>query len=177
MNNCNKCYYNSYLHDRYIINSNRIKIKYKKLKDILKLNVFYNKNEHDILNRLKLLINKIKSFVFYYKSDYCLYYYCYCCLNNCLFDYSDYIYYNKQIINKYSYNYYCYKLNDYHMINLTHNQIIIEITKYIYYNYYYYYNNSKLIIDDYFEKWTYNNIPNSEYYVNIGFYKKSIHVH
>ena len=57
MNNCNKCYYNSYLHDKYLINNNKLKINYKnyKLKNILNLDLIKHKNEHKNINKLKIL--------------------------------------------------------------------------------------------------------------------------
>ena len=136
MNNCNKCYYNSFLHDRYVINNDKLKIKYSdyKLKEMLNLEIIEHNDKHKIINKLKITSDKHKHFHVYYKEN-CgyklnsLYY----CIFNCMFCYK---YYVTPKINKYCTN---GERTNYLYDNLTHNQIIIEINNniYVYYSDYY----------------------------------------
>ena len=161
MNNCNKCYYNSYLHDRYLINNCQIRIKYKdyKLKNILKLNIYSDTEKYNVINKLKILIIKRRNFE-YSINNYLITTKIMCYV---------YEYYN---LNS---TYYYYVVDNIIKI-LPINQNIIEVNKPNFNNYY------KIKIDNlndanytkYLHKWTLNNVNKKEYYAHLGFYKNCL---
>ena len=165
MNNCNKCYYNSYLHDKYIINKCHIKTKYKnyKLNYILQLDIFIHKHKFEIINKLKVLIINRKKFKIYFIED----------IYDDSYTYSIYtkVMYNNNIPNGYYYNNYIDINNKQKIIKiLSLDQLALEINIIIDFSNFY----KEKILNDYLHQWTLHNIYKKEYNRNIWFYKNCL---